>query len=144
MLNQISIYRLAEYFLIVWAPIGPTQSMFSVPGLLLVPRRVYSQHQGLLLVHTKYIISAWPPIGPTQSILSSGCLLLVPQIVYSPCLASYWSHASYRLCSTRYIIYILPPGRSNISNAHFVFLGPKSESRNVHKSHTGDLPPTPF
>jgi hypothetical protein len=25
-----------------------------------------------------------------------------------------------------------------------VFLAPKSESRNVHESHTGDLPPTSF
>jgi hypothetical protein len=39
--------------------------------------------------------------------------------------------------------YYLPGGQIT-QTLILVFLAPKSESRNVHKSHTGDLPPATF
>jgi hypothetical protein len=39
--------------------------------------------------------------------------------------------------------YYLPGGQIT-QTLILVFLAPKSESRNVHKSHAGDLPPATF
>jgi hypothetical protein len=53
-----------------WSPIGHTQSIFSVAGLLLVICRVYSWWPVSYWSHIGDILSGWSPIGYTQGIFS--------------------------------------------------------------------------
>jgi hypothetical protein len=82
-----------RYILSVWPPIGHTQGIFSVSGLLLVTRRAYSQCLVSYWSHAGHILSVWSPIGHTQGIFSVFGLLLVTRREHSQCLLSCWSHA---------------------------------------------------